>query len=528
MTAENNSVIDGSEERRELNEVASSRFFSRSPNLTGILQYVCGAVLEGKASEIKEYNVAVQALGRDPSFDPSRDSIVRVEISRLRKRLKQYYLTEGALHAIQIQLPETGYVPRFTRVADAVVVEQKSSTQTAIVDPSDVPSSSVPVSEPPPVSRLGKRAVFWILAVAALIAVVIALAVPLYLRDRKTAVLSNATVGNTPPTATKPEPSAGVRLAVGSSMPKYEDSLGRVWSSDRLVTGGELVHRPDRRIYRTLDPSLYQNARVGDFHYNIPLQSGIYELHLYFAEILHVDTLDSGAEGLRRFNVSLNGKPLLSGFDIVLDTGGMLNTADEKVFTDVSPDKNGVLRLSFWASNDQALLSGIEILPGIPGKMHPVRILAGARTAYDHDQQFWGADRYFLGGRVMQRIKNVAHTKDPELFASERFGNFSYSIPVAPGRYSARMYFAESNFGVDNFGADGYAGGGKGSRQFDIFCNGVALIRRFDILGDVGGPNLAVVKTFRHLQPNAQGKLVFSFVPDADYATVRAIEILSE
>ncbi len=350
--------------------------------------------------------------------------------------------------------------------------------------------------------------------------------------NKRSPAAAPANAGTPTPATVETENSPGVRIAVGSSMPKYEDSLSRVWTGDRFVTGGETVHRPNRRIYRTLDPALYQNARVGDFQYDIPLQPGIYELHLYFAEILHIDTIDSGAEALRRFNISLNGKPLLLGFDIVLDTGGMLNTADEKVFTGVSPAEDGKLHLRFWASNDQALLCGIEIVRGVPGqmagKMRPVRILAGQRTAYDHRQQFWGADRYFLGGRVMERTKNVANTTDPELFTSERFGNFTYFIPVAPGEYSATMYFAESNFGVDNFGAANYAQGGKGSREFDIFCNGAALIRNFDILGKAGGPNLAVVKSFRHLRPNAQGKLNFSFVPDIDYATVRAIEVTPE
>lgn len=110
-------VLDSSAVLAELETVLASRVFARSPNLAGILQFICTTTVEGRAHEIKEYTVAVQALKRDPSFDPSRDSIVRVEVSRLRKRLTEYYRTEGATHSIQIELPETGYLPRFVHRA---------------------------------------------------------------------------------------------------------------------------------------------------------------------------------------------------------------------------------------------------------------------------------------------------------------------------------------------------------------------------------------------------------------------------
>lgn len=102
-------------ERRELEAVLSSQVFSRAPNLSRILSYVCEKYFLGDVDSIREYNIAVEALGRKPDFDPSGDSIVRVEVSRLRRRLREYYAGEGASHAVRIQLPETGYVPQFVR-----------------------------------------------------------------------------------------------------------------------------------------------------------------------------------------------------------------------------------------------------------------------------------------------------------------------------------------------------------------------------------------------------------------------------
>ncbi len=64
--------------------------------------------------------------------------------------------------------------------------------------------------------------------------------------------------------------------------------------------------------------------------------------------------------------------------------------------------------------------------------------------------------------------------------------------------------------------------------MFDVYCNGVALLRNFDVLAAAGGPNRAVDKIFHGLTPTAQGKLVLSFVPVLNYAIVTAIEVEDE
>src|SRR5262249_28758836 len=47
------------------------------------------------------------------SFDPKADAIVRVEATRLRARLKQYYQTEGTRDALVIEMPKGSYAPSF-------------------------------------------------------------------------------------------------------------------------------------------------------------------------------------------------------------------------------------------------------------------------------------------------------------------------------------------------------------------------------------------------------------------------------
>ena len=85
------------------------------------------------------------------------------------------------------------------------------------------------------------------------------------------------------------------------------------------------------------------------------------------------------------------------------------------------------------------------------------------------------------------------------------------------------MRFAEVWFGPGK-----PAGGGVGSRVFDILCNGVTLARNFDIYKEAGGSDRPVTRTFHNLEANHQGKLKISLVPVTNYACINALEIVDE
>src|SRR6266700_1896402 len=104
----------------ELEAVLSSGLFAQASSLALFLSYVCSQALEGHAGQIKEYSIAVEALGRSTDFDQKKDSIVRVEAHRLRKRLQQFYEGEGATRPLQIVIPSGQYVPMFVPRATAV------------------------------------------------------------------------------------------------------------------------------------------------------------------------------------------------------------------------------------------------------------------------------------------------------------------------------------------------------------------------------------------------------------------------
>jgi hypothetical protein len=105
-------------EREELAALLASGMLGRTNNLVRLLSFVCDKYFAGQLDEIKEYNIAVEALGRPEDFDPQLDTIVRVTAHALRKRLEDYYRSAGAQHSVHICLPPGHYVPKFIHKSD--------------------------------------------------------------------------------------------------------------------------------------------------------------------------------------------------------------------------------------------------------------------------------------------------------------------------------------------------------------------------------------------------------------------------
>jgi hypothetical protein len=496
----------------ELQAILASEALVRAPALSSFLAFICMETLHGRSDQLKEYTIAVEALGRQNDFEPIEDPIVRVQASRLRECLKGYYNSEGNGHPVQIRLPKGHYVPEFRLL----------SSRGTIADPilTVLPEPATSEPEPHPVPAITARW-RWPLAVGILLIVCASV----------TGFLVRAHHGNSngpePALAAASAPiSSGdiVRILAGYSNSQYIDQLGRVWQGDRYFRGGHTVKAVYEPLVPAEDRNLWLNYRGGEeFEYDIPLKPGPHELHLYFTETLYgVDLVAGGGEAMRVFDVSANDRKLLEYFDILRDSGGA-RIADEKVFNDVTAGADGMLHLRFAARSSEAIVNGIEISPSSPHRMRPIRLTTRNVPYASPNGTLWQPDRYYSSGRTHPLLQSVAGTDDPGLYRSERFGNFSYTFPVAQGTYTAILHFNEAFHGPSNPG-----GGGVGSREFDVYFNGVALLREFDIFKEAGGANRALRKEFHGLKPNALGKLVFTFQPIRNYPSVNAIEIIPE
>jgi len=511
--------------RLELAAVLASPTFARAQRSVKLLEYICEKHFAGQDAEVCEYSIATDVLGRPSNFDSGEDAIARVEIHRLRKKLREYYAAEGARQPLKIIIPPGMYTPVFQEDGnstagapangEALAESAADTLSDAALDEPELPPLPPPVAAAP---RRGKRRT-WLWA-AAIVAVGVAAVGVVAFRTAAGNERESPPRLPLPPVAATPD--SAVRIIAGYDR-KYIDHHGHTWLPDRYFDGGGQPRAPFRQFFaRTSDPLLFQNGRIGLAGYNIPLKPGSYEMKLYFVEPVYGPGLETGGgENSRVFDILVNGKVAIDSFDIVADAGGPL-IADVRAFKDIQPGPDGILRLGFHAKREQPIISAIEIEPAEPHKLNSIRIVTQPNSVTDSRGHVWEADNYYAGGQTSNHFKVVAGTPDPDLFANERYGHFSYAIPVAPGTYTASMYLAETYWGKENEG-----GGGPGQRVFDIYCNGAALARNLDILKEAG-PNHALIKRFRGLRPTAQGKLDFEFVPVVNYASVFAIEVLDE
>jgi hypothetical protein len=154
---------------------------------------------------------------------------------------------------------------------------------------------------------------------------------------------SSATVSLVPPFSP---------IFVHSGGPAYTDTLGQVWSADAGFIGGN-TSTTASTIANTPDPKLYQTERYGNFSYQFAVPSGSYNVVLKFAETYWTRT------GQRIFNVSINGAPVLTNFDITAAAGAVLTAIDKTFPVTVS---NNRITIQFTSgSADLPKVSAIQI-----------------------------------------------------------------------------------------------------------------------------------------------------------------------
>lgn len=509
-----NRVVE--EERQELQTVLQSETLRKAPSLQRFLEYIGKKHFAGEADEVKEYSIAVNALNRPSAFDPQNDTIVRVTAHTLRKRLEQYYTTEGASHPVQIQLPAGKYVLRFVRrsepVVEAVSAESKSALDSGV---SVTPATAVPevneaelklASQPVPLAQSPQSLRNWRmwLGIGALIALVAAGVAALLLKRP----------ASQPSSAIPPAPATGVndrtiRILAGKHSGLYFDTAGRRWMSTGVCQGGTPYNRVGQEVHGTDDPTIFREGREGRFHCRIPVAQGSYELKLLFADT------EGYKEAARLVVYTINNGPT-QGIDVV-DEAGDANMALGKVYAGLHPMSDGTIHLDFLSQD--AFLSAIELTPTPTDSPEPLRMLAGPATMLDESGNLWGPEQFFRGGRRTFHADNLPKTANARLFEWERYGHFHYALPVLPDKdYTIRFSFSEGWFGTRNGGP-----GGSGSRVFNVYCNGTTLLKDFDILRE-GNDGMSVY-TARHVHSTPRGSLELDFEPVVNYSLINAIEV---
>ena len=152
--------------------------------------------------------------------------------------------------------------------------------------------------------------------------------------------------------------------------------------------------------------------------------------------------------------------------------------------------------------------------PKAPG-FAAIRIKAGDGDSFtDSAGNVWQTDSGFDGGQTVARPDiEIANTKDPQIYRSERYLMDSFSWRVPNGNYLVKLHFAETFEGIT----------APGERVFSFNVQGHEY-SDFDVWKKAGGPLRAYVESVPVTVSN--GLLKITFTPKVENPQINGIEIL--
>ena len=198
----------------------------------------------------------------------------------------------------------------------------------------------------------------------------------------------------------------------------------------------------------------------------------------------------------------------LSGSVSVPSTGGWQTWTTITTRVDLAAGQQ-VLRLALDGSSFN--LNWIDFTPASTAGGVVAAINAGGSAYTAVDGTGYAADGAVSGGKTYSTSASIAGTEDDALYRSERYGNFSYAIPVADGDYALILQFAEIYHTAD------------GKRVFDVSAEGSQVVSDLDIHAVAGGRYVAHDIVVPVSVSDGQLDLVFS--TDVDNAKLSALRL---
>ncbi len=260
--------------------------------------------------------------------------------------------------------------------------------------------------------------------------------------------------------------------------------------------------------------AVYQTAREGASKYTITglVPDATYNVTLHFAE-----TQWSGP-GERRFNVSINNKPVLTNFDIFASAGAKNKAIEENFTASADPLSGGIVISLTAGSNGEPTISGIVVAQTSDNESTSGRVSIDAGAGVVGN---FIADTDYSGGNISTTFSAidtslVSSPVPPQaVFQSERWAPSTYTIGgFVPGStHTVTLYFAEIYWSA------------PGQRQFNVAINGTEVLKNFDIVAATGAKDRAIQKQFP-ATANTKGQIVIQFtVGAADQPKVSGISV---
>jgi len=223
---------------RTLDQLLAAKTFSRSGQLKRLLLYMREAILANDPAAWSETAIGVHAFGRK-DFHPKLDTIVRVEMRRLRQKVDEYYAAEGLESEWRLRFERNTYRP-FVDANIQTVPELEPPQLTEIVIA-------------PPVSNRFWKGVAWGAGTVAVVALLAALAWWAVARpERAPRQIAESPIWSG-------FRNANVTVAIGTplffrSEEGFERNFGANLPEDLSVAENLLLHRPAYPLWNLWTP----------------------------------------------------------------------------------------------------------------------------------------------------------------------------------------------------------------------------------------------------------------------------------
>jgi hypothetical protein len=332
-----------------------------SESLSRLLRYLAHRTIQDPGTAVREPEIAAEVFGR-ASFDPRIDSTVRVNVTRLRAKLSEYYHGLGADDPLLVDLPKGSYA----------IVFQKRSQEVPSPPPIRPEAETVP---PPPEYPGRQRVNRWLLGAAVAMTLIAAmLAATLLFEHRATADSANRNPASD---------NRSLRRFWGMLL----DRPGEPWI---VFSNATFVGRPATGM-RYMVPSKDSGREVLDFYTGIGEVLGVHALDRTFAllnragrvkrgGLLSLDDVENNDlvyVGSPLENLTLREVPGLQDFEFKLMENGPLK--DEGALVNKAP-RDGEPKL--FLPSALPLTEDYAVVALVPG-LNPARwalILAGTST----------------------------------------------------------------------------------------------------------------------------------------------------
>jgi hypothetical protein len=234
----------------EVGRIVKSDVLRGSESLCHLLEYLTSHSVDEQGGSVKEYQIATEVFGRSADFDPRLDSTVRVQTSRLRAKLAEYYAGPGAQDEVIVEIPRGAY---------SVVVHSRPAPSEVVAQPEAGRPEVVPV-----LPRNPYKIALWLLSISCF-GLILAL---VYMARRPVPVVE-----------VRPE----IPTPLKALWQVFIDAPERTWI---VFSNAEFVGRPETGL-RYLDPARDKNGPIFDHYTGIGEVTAIHELDQLFTLFRH-------------------------------------------------------------------------------------------------------------------------------------------------------------------------------------------------------------------------------------------------